>query len=46
VRHRQGTGIPIMLCSQAEGYIQIANIFLETADHEKEHAKRFFQVPQ
>jgi len=26
-----------------EGYVQIANIFLETADHEKEHAKRFFK---
>jgi len=25
-----------------EGYKQIKNIFLETADHEKEHAKRFF----
>lgn len=29
--------------AKKEGYIQIANIFLETADHEKEHAKRFFQ---
>jgi len=26
-----------------EGYKQIRNIFLETADHEKEHAKRFFK---
>lgn len=25
-----------------EGYQQIANVFLETADNEKEHAKRFF----
>jgi len=25
-----------------EGYIQIANIFIETAENEKEHAKRFF----
>lgn len=25
-----------------EGYVQIANIFTETADQEKEHAKRFF----
>jgi len=25
-----------------EGYMQIANIFTETADNEKEHAKRFF----
>lgn len=26
-----------------EGYMQISKIFLETADQEKEHAKRFFQ---
>lgn len=26
-----------------EGYKQIRNIFLETADHEKEHAKRFWK---
>ena len=26
-----------------EGYKQIRNIFLETADHEKEHAKRFYK---
>lgn len=26
-----------------EGYVQIANIFQETADQEKEHAKRFFK---
>ncbi len=26
-----------------EGYIQIANIFQETANQEKEHAKRFFK---
>lgn len=26
-----------------EGYKQIKNIFLETADNEKEHAKRFFK---
>jgi rubrerythrin len=26
-----------------EGSVQISNIFLETADHEKEHAKRFFK---
>lgn len=25
-----------------EGYVQIKNIFLETADNEKEHAKRFY----
>ncbi|ANX02463.1 rubrerythrin [Thermoclostridium stercorarium subsp. leptospartum DSM 9219] len=29
--------------AEKEGYKQISNIFLETADHEKEHAKRFFQ---
>jgi rubrerythrin len=29
--------------AKKEGYVQIANIFLETADHEKEHAKRFFK---
>jgi rubrerythrin len=28
--------------AKEEGYIQIADIFLETAEHEKEHAKRFF----
>ncbi len=26
-----------------EGYVQIANLFQETADQEKEHAKRFFK---
>jgi rubrerythrin len=29
--------------AKKEGYEQIAGIFLETADNEKEHAKRFFQ---
>lgn len=29
--------------AKKEGYEQIAAIFLETADNEKEHAKRFFQ---
>lgn len=29
--------------SKKEGYEQIAGIFLETADNEKEHAKRFFR---
>ena len=29
--------------AKKEGYIQISNIFLETADNEKEHAKRFFK---
>ncbi len=28
--------------ARAEGYHKIANIFQETADNEKEHAKRFF----
>ena len=29
--------------AKSEGYLQIANIFTETADNEKEHAKRFFK---
>jgi rubrerythrin len=29
--------------AKKEGYEQIAGFFLETADHEKEHAKRFFK---
>ena len=29
--------------AKKEGYIQIANLFTETADNEKEHAKRFFK---
>lgn len=29
--------------AKKEGYVQIQNIFLETADNEKEHAKRFFK---
>jgi rubrerythrin len=29
--------------SRKEGYVQIADIFDETANHEKEHAKRFFK---
>lgn len=32
-----------MLKRQKEGYVQISNIFTETADNEKEHAKRFFK---
>lgn len=28
--------------ARKEGLVQIADIFAETADHEKEHAKRFF----
>ena len=30
--------------AEEEGYIQISNIFLETACNEKEHAKRFFDL--
>jgi rubrerythrin len=30
--------------AKKEGYEQIAAIFLETADNEKEHAKRFFKL--
>ena len=29
--------------ARKEGYVQIANLFQETADQEKEHAKRFFK---
>ncbi len=29
--------------AKKEGYVQIHNLFLETADNEKEHAKRFFK---
>lgn len=29
--------------AKKEGYIQIQNLFLETAENEKEHAKRFFK---
>ncbi len=29
--------------AKKEGYVQISNIFLETADNEKEHAERFFK---
>ncbi len=29
--------------ARKEGYVQIADIFQETADQEKEHAKRFFK---
>jgi rubrerythrin len=30
--------------AKKEGYVQISNIFTETADNEKEHAKRFFKL--
>jgi rubrerythrin len=30
--------------AKKEGYIQISNLFTETADNEKEHAKRFFKL--
>ena len=29
--------------AKKEGYIQISNIFMETAEQEKEHAKRFYK---
>lgn len=29
--------------AKKEGFVQISNIFAETADNEKEHAKRFFK---
>lgn len=29
--------------AKKEGYVQMANIFLETAENEKEHAKRFYK---
>lgn len=29
--------------AKKEGYVQISNIFTETAENEKEHAKRFFK---
>jgi len=29
--------------AKKEGYVQIANVFLETAENEKEHAKRLFK---
>ena len=32
--------------AKKEGYVQISNIFSETADNEKEHAKRFFKFLQ
>jgi rubrerythrin len=30
--------------ARKEGYVQIAEVFAETADQEKEHAKRFFKL--
>ena len=32
--------------AKKEGYVQISNIFSETADQEKEHAKRLFKLLQ
>ncbi|WP_288328332.1 rubrerythrin, partial [uncultured Clostridium sp.] len=29
--------------AKKEGYVQISNIFMETAENEKEHAKRFYK---
>ena len=30
--------------AKKEGYVQISNIFTETADQEKEHAKKLFKL--
>ncbi|MCC7299925.1 MAG: rubrerythrin family protein, partial [Verrucomicrobia bacterium] len=30
--------------ARKEGYVQIADIFIETAEQEKEHAKRLFNL--
>jgi rubrerythrin len=30
--------------ARKEGYVQISNIFEETANHEREHAKRLFKL--
>ena len=30
--------------AKKEGYVQIANIFMETAEQEKEHAKRLMKL--
>lgn len=30
--------------AKKEGFVQISNIFIETADNEKEHGKRFFKL--
>lgn len=30
--------------AKKEGFLQISNLFIETADNEKEHAKRFFKL--
>ena len=32
--------------AKKEGYVQISKIFEETANHEKEHAKRLFKLLQ
>ena len=29
--------------ARKEGFVQISNIFMETAENEKEHAKRFYK---
>lgn len=29
--------------AKKEGYVQISNIFMETAEQEKEHAKKFYK---
>jgi len=44
VSHRRGTATHILQALQKnEGYPQISAIFEETADNEKEHAKRMFK---
>jgi rubrerythrin len=41
---RQETATPILqVRPKKEGFVQISDIFAETADQEKEHAKRFFK---
>ena len=30
--------------AKKQGYVQISNIFMETAEQEKEHAKRFYKL--
>jgi hypothetical protein len=41
---KPGTGLIFCLPGKNEGYEQIAAIFLDTADYEKEHAKVFFKL--
>ncbi len=41
---KQETNIHTMQAKQKEGYEQIAALFLETANNEKEHAKIWFKL--